>query len=99
MSAPLPDGLQPSRRTPTFTEATVPAALLHDHSTREGTWGLIQVEAGRLRYFVTDPRRPPLVRELTSDGEPGVVEPTILHKVEPLGPVRFHIQFLRARDA
>ena len=35
--------------------------------------------------------------ELTVDsaGEPGVVEPTILHHVAPVGPVRFHVEFLR----
>jgi len=92
----MPKALQPYKRTATFTEATVPAALLNEHSTKEGAWGLIHVEEGRLRYLVTDPRRPPLVRELTPESAPMLVEPTILHRVEPLGPVRFHIQFLRA---
>lgn len=96
MSAAMPEALQPYKRTATFTEATVPAALLNEHSTKEGAWGLIHVEEGRLRYLVTDPRRPPLVRELTPESAPMLVEPTILHRVEPLGPVRFHIQFLRA---
>jgi len=96
VSAAMPEALQPYKRTATFTEATVPAALLNEHSTKEGAWGLIHVEEGRLRYLVTDPRRPPLVRELTPESAPMLVEPTILHRVEPLGPVRFHIQFLRA---
>ena len=95
MSAPLPEELRPYKRTASFTEATVPAALLNDHSTKDGAWGLIRVEEGRLRYIVTDPRRPPLVRELTPGSEPGLVEPTILHRVEPLGRVRFHVQLLR----
>ena len=95
MSAQLPEGLVPYHRTGTFTEATVPAALLNDHSTKDGTWGLIHVEEGRLRYCVTDPRRTASERVLTP-GEPGVVEPTILHRVEPIGPVRFHVEFLRA---
>jgi tellurite resistance-related uncharacterized protein len=96
MSVPVPNGLLPYKRTATFTEATVPAALLNEHSTTEGAWGLIQVEEGCLRYFVTDPRRPPLVRDVTPDSAPVLIEPTILHRVEPLGPVRFHVQFLRA---
>ena len=95
MSAQVPVGFAPYKRTGTFTEATVPAALLKDHSTKDGAWGLIHVEEGRLRYVVTDPRRPASERVLTP-GEPGVVEPTILHRVEPLGPVRFHVEFLRA---
>ena len=90
MSVPVSEGLQPYKRTATFTEASV------DHSTKDGAWGLIHVEEGRLRYFVTDPRRPPLVRDLTPESEPMLIEPTILHRVEPLGAVRFHVQFLRA---
>ncbi|KAK0363120.1 hypothetical protein LTR94_015981 [Friedmanniomyces endolithicus] len=83
------------KRTATFTETTIPAGLPGDHSTKEGTWGLIRVENGALRYVVTDERRPPSERILTAAGEPGVVEPTILHHVAPVGPVRFHVEFLR----
>jgi tellurite resistance-related uncharacterized protein len=95
MSAQVPDGVAPYKRTATFTEVTVPAALLDDHSTKDGVWGLICVEEGQLRYRVTDPRRPASECVLTPEA-PGVVEPTILHRVEPLGPVRFHVEFLKA---
>ena len=95
MITPIPDGLEPYKRTATFTEATVPAGLLSDHSTKQGVWGLIEVEEGKLRYLVTDARRDRSERTLTPDSEAGVVEPTILHRVEPLGAVRFHVQFLR----
>lgn len=91
----LPGGLEPYKRTATFTESTVPAGLLADHSTKDGVWGLIHVEAGALHYLVTDSRRAASSRTLTPITEPGVVEPTILHRVEPAGSVRFHIEFLR----
>lgn len=91
----LPEGLAPYRRTPTFTETSVPAALLADHDTKAGTWGLIHVAEGRLGYRVTDPRRAPLDVVLTPDSPPGVVEPTIRHHVEPIGPVRFAVEFWR----
>jgi tellurite resistance-related uncharacterized protein len=91
----LPDAVWSYRRTADFTEADVPAALLKAHCTKAGVWGLIHVEAGRLAYRVTDPRRPPSETVLTPDAPPGLVEPTILHEVEPLGPVRFHVEFLR----
>jgi len=94
----LPEGLESYKRTPSFSEATVPAALLKDHATKAGTWGRIHVEAGRLRYVVTDPRRERAERILARDAAPGIVEPTILHHVEPLGPVRFHVEFLRAGE-
>ena len=96
MDGALPEGLAPYRRTPDFTEATLPAALRADHDTKPGTWGLIHVAAGRLCYRVTDPRRAPSERILTPGEPPGVVEPTIRHHVEPLGPVRFHVEFWRA---
>lgn len=93
----IPEGAEPYKRTPTFTEATVPAALLNDHSTKEGVWGLINVEEGKLRYVVTDPRRLGKETVLSPGGSSGVVEPAILHRVELLGTVRFHVEFYRPR--
>ena len=95
----LPEGLKAYRRTPDFTEADVPSALLNEHSTKEGTWGHIIVKSGQLRYLVTDPRRQPFERVLTAGSSPGVVEPTVLHRVEPIGAVQFYVQFLRAEPA
>lgn len=95
MTVALPSGLEPYKRTATFTQSTVPAGLLSDHSTKDGVWGLIRVEEGALRYVVTDPRRTGVERVLTRQDPPGVAEPTILHHVEPLGRVRFHVEFLR----
>lgn len=94
----LPAGLESYRRTAGFTEKTVPAALRADHTTKEGSWGLIVVEQGALTYRITDPRRPESETLLTPTSAPGVIEPTILHHVEPHGPVRFHIEFWRAAD-
>ncbi|MCP8890180.1 DUF1971 domain-containing protein [Sphingomonas faeni] len=91
----LPEGLVLYRQTDIFTESSVPAGLLRDHCTKAGVWGLIQVAEGRLRYHVTDQRRTGAVSILAPDCAPGVVEPTILHCVEPLGPVRFLVQFYR----
>ncbi|HEU4961239.1 MAG TPA: DUF1971 domain-containing protein [Sphingomonas sp.] len=91
----LPPGLESYRRTDSFTEATVPAGLLADHTTKAGTWGLIHVEEGLLRYRVTDPGREPLDVVLSPDRAPGVIEPAVRHHVEPLGPVRFHVEFWR----
>lgn len=94
-AAELPEGLEPYRQTDVFTEVSIPAGLLKDHCTKPGVWGLIQVAEGRLRYCVTDPRRVGAELILTPESRPGVVEPTILHHVMPLGPVRFHVQFYR----
>jgi tellurite resistance-related uncharacterized protein len=89
----LPADARPDRRTDEFTEETVPRGLLRDHTTKAGTWALIHVVEGRLVYRITDPRRLASETLLTPDGPPGVVEPTILHQVQPLGPVRFYVEF------
>ena len=49
---PPPDA-EPYKQTRSFTEETVPATLLNEHSTKDGVWGLIHVEQGKLRYCVT----------------------------------------------
>lgn len=95
MTLDLPTGLKPYKRTPTFTEATIPDGLLKDHSTKDGVWGLIQIEEGKLRYVVSDPRRDASERILTANEAAAIIEPTIVHHVEPLGPVRFHVEFLK----
>lgn len=96
MSSRLPEDLHSYKRTPSFTEATVPSGLLSEHATKDGVWGLIHVEYGKLRYVVADRRRKPSEALLTSLSEPGIVEPTIVHRVEPVGAVRFHVEFLRS---
>ncbi len=91
----LPAGLEAYRRTPEFTEASVPKGLLQAHSTKPGVWGLIHALEGRLLYQVTDHRRVPTDRVLVGGDMPGVVEPEIVHQVEPQGRVRFYVEFFR----
>lgn len=91
MSSGLPKGIVPYKRTPVFTEKTVPKALLSDHSTKAGTWGLICVESGTLRYTVPGRK----YMENLSPGINGVVHPEELHHITPLGPVRFFVEFWR----
>ena len=91
----LPTDIAPYKRMPEFTETTVPAGLLKAHNTKAGVWGLIHVLEGELLYRITDPRRPDSEQVLTPSGPPGVVEPQILHEVQPKGPVRFYVEFHR----
>lgn len=91
----LPEDVRPYRKTDVFTQATVPAGLLRAHTTKEGAWALIHVLEGRLAYRIKDPRRLASTVVLTPGGPPGVVEPTILHDIEPLGAVRFFVEFHR----
>lgn len=95
IDCPLCDGLTlPStareyRRTPTFTEETLPAALRSEHRLKPGTWGRIVVEMGELEYHVRGRM------QLLGPGRDGVVEPEVVHRVEPRGAVRLHVEFWR----
>jgi tellurite resistance-related uncharacterized protein len=95
----LPDGAEHYRSTAVFTEATVPAGLLADHSTKDGVWGSISVLSGKLRYLVSDPLRETLSILLEPHSPAGVIEPTILHRVEPVGSVAFQVDFFRVPDS
>lgn len=86
----LPATVTAYQRTNLFTQDTVPSGLLKNHSTKEGVWGLIQVEEGQLEYTIEDNE----VHVLTP-GNNGVVEPTVKHHVRPLGDVLFSVEFYR----
>ncbi len=88
----LPEGFVATRRTPWFDQDSIPQGLLRDHTTRAGVWGRIVVQAGVLRYHV------PALGTITDlvPGTPGTVIPELEHRVEPLGPVRFHVRFYAA---
>jgi len=88
----IPEEFLPYKRTPEFDHTTVPAALRRDHSTKPGVWAKIVVVDGRLRYRVESLNTD---IELSRD-RTGVVLPEVLHHVEPVGEVRFYVQFYRA---
>jgi len=85
----LPADVAPYRRTPDFTERTLPAGLRRDHSTKAGVWALIHVLEGRLRYCVPDWH----YDEILEPGRVGIVAPEVLHFVEPEGSVRMYVEF------
>ncbi len=86
----LPNNITALRSTTIFTEKTIPAALLKDHSTAAGTWGLIQVKKGKLEYTIGKDEI-----YILEPGKNGVVEPTVVHHVKPLGEVEFKVQFYK----
>ena len=86
----LPGNVSPYKRTPDFTETSVPKSLLKSHSTKAGTWGKIVVLEGSLIYRILEPG----IEEFRLDPEhPGTIEPTVRHEVEPGAQVRFYVQF------
>lgn len=88
----LPADAVPYKRTPDFTEATVPAGLLHGHNTKAGVWARIVVLEGAVTYRILEPE----VSEVVLGPElHGVVEPTIKHEVALHRGARFYVEFYR----
>ena len=88
----LPDGLGEYQRTAEFSGSSVAGGLLRSHTTKAGVWGRIRVLEGTLRYRILGDAPEELL--LTVE-RPGVVEPEVPHEVEPVGRVRFRVEFLR----
>ena len=88
----MPEGHAAYRKTKSFSEETVPRALLERHTTKAGVWGLIHVERGRLAYRSYAPVPCDIVLEADT---PGIVLPEVEHEVEPLGSVQFYVEFWR----
>ena len=90
----FPDNFIPYKKTPVFTEESLPSGLKNDHSTKVGIWGKIIVIEGKLQYRVAS---------LNTDvelfpGEPGIVLPEIIHSVTPLDMVKFYVEFYKEPD-
>lgn len=90
----LPPDVIPYQRTREFTETTVPQGLLRRHTTKAGVWARIHVLEGSLRYRILEPIRQ---EHVLMAHQIGIVEPEVPHEVEPLGAVRFYVEFLRKR--
>ena len=88
----LPESATSYKKTPEFTEDTIPAGLLKAHQTKEGTWGKINVTEGQLLYRILEPEHEEVV---LSPERFGVVESTVLHEIEAMGQLRFHVEFFR----
>ena len=64
------------------------------HVTGAGVWARITVTEGTLRYRVDALG---IEIDLAPD-RPGIVVPELAHSVQPIGAVRFSVEFLRASD-
>jgi len=88
----LPRNIASYKKTPEFDETCIPKGLLKSHQTKEGVWGKIVVLEGQLKYKITEPEEEIII---LNDGIPGVIEPTMYHEIEPIGKVRFYVEFYR----
>ncbi len=90
--AELPEDLRVVRVTDAWDERTIPAGLRRAHRVAPGTWGLLHVQHGRLRFRL---RTEPALDVVVRPGHPQPLPPEVEHEVEPLGQVRFFVEFLR----
>ena len=88
----LPTNVVPYKKTPPFNQSNVPNGLLNAHQTKEGVWGKIIIIEGKLQYTINEPQVEIIILDQNIYG---VVEPTVLHEVKPLGAVRFYVEFYR----
>jgi len=75
--------------TPVFDEDTLPEKLRKSHVTKAGTWGVIRVLEGSLRYVIEDTAE----MQILTPECPGIVFPEQSHRVEPLGRMRMRVEF------
>ncbi len=88
--AELPVGLRLARTSPEWTAETMPQGLRRNHRLAAGTWGLIRVSGGTLRFAITgsDGSR----RDLRA-GDTQAIPPDLEHHVDAVEHVRFSIDF------
>ncbi len=96
LPADLPDGVAPYKDSPVFTPENLPDALKAAHSTKPGTWGLLKVHAGVLRFVLDDA---PHTEVVLTAGQQVLIEPEVRHHVAFELPGSFQITFCRAAAA
>jgi tellurite methyltransferase len=88
----LPDSLEVVRVTDTWDEHTMPAGLRRAHRVAAGTWALLRVEDGEVRFRAYTE---PVIDTILGPGAAQAIPPRVEHEVEPLGAVHFFVEFLR----
>lgn len=91
----LPPNFEAYGRSPDFTSGNLPAKLQSAHSIKAGTWGLLHVLEGKIRYQLEAPYSG---EQLAAAGERVVIESQVPHHVEFIEPGRFFVEFYRLAE-
>lgn len=91
----IPNGFGPYKRTAVFTEDSIPAGLLKNHTVKENCYAKICIIEGELDYTIIEPEV--ITYRLNAD-LPGIIEPQIKHHIKALNQVRFYVEFYRAEE-
>lgn len=87
----IPEKALSYKKTKIFTGESVPGGLLKNHRTVPGVWGKITVLQGRLTYCIEESGES---IELNTS-KFGVIEPEVLHHVEPGPNSCFYVEFFK----
>lgn len=89
----LPQDVSPYLKTKVFSNDSIPKGLLKDHSTKAGSWGILNVTAGKLHYTILENEtRTEFQLDLK---HPGIIAPEQLHFVRMEKSTKFFIEFFR----
>lgn len=91
----LPAGFEAYARSPDFTPDNLPARLQSAHSTKAGTWGLLHVIEGKIRFRLEAPYEG---EQVAASGEKVVIESQVPHRVAFVEPGRFFVEFYRKAE-
>ena len=87
----VPSNFVPSGGTPIFTEESVPDAPQREHKLAEGTWGVLRVIGGKIRFVDLESFQ----EKIISAPDQVTILPGAPHQVAIEGPVQFRIDFFR----
>lgn len=91
----FPPGLECYSQSPVFTPDTLPEKLKASHSIKAGTYGLLRVISGTLRFtYETEPSTDVVL----NTGEHIVIAPDAPHHVRFEQAGSFQIDFYRSKD-
>lgn len=86
-----PECLGLVRTSKVWDEKTMPAGLRRRHRLAARTWGRLLVHEGEMRFQAATS---PVIDRVLESGTAQAIPPEIEHEVEPIGAVRFSIEFL-----
>lgn len=89
----LPEHAAFYKRSPEFSEYTIPGGLLRQHQTKGNTWAKIVIREGQLLYRILEPK---IEDVYLSEDTAGIIEPDTLHEVKPVGKVKFYLEFYKS---
>ena len=89
---PLPAAARPYSTIGPFDAASLPKGLRAEHSLKPGTWGLLELTQGALRFVWNDEQGG--ADEIIAPAQ-FIVPPETLHHVEGAGPFDLTITFYR----